>query len=37
MGEVGDEFAIKIRKSEERVNTLDGGGRFPLLNSGKLD
>ena len=37
VGEVGDKFAIKIRKPEERANTLDRGGRFPFFDSRKFN
>ena len=37
IGEVGDKFAIKIRKPEEGVNTLDGDGRFLFFDSRKLN
>ena len=37
MGEVRDEFAIKIRESKERAYTLDGGRGFPFLNGRELD
>ena len=37
MGEVGDKFAIEIRKSEKRAYTLDGGRGFPFLNGREFD
>ena len=37
VGEVGDKFVIEIHKPKERANTLDGGGRFPFLDSRKFN
>ena len=31
VGEVRDEFSVKIHKSSEQPDSLDGGGRFPFL------
>ena len=37
VGEVGNKFAIEVRKSEERSNTLDRSGGFPFFNGGEFD
>ena len=37
VGEVGDEFAIEVRKSEKGSDALDRGGWFPFFNGGKFD
>ena len=37
IGEVGNKIAIEICKPKEKVNTLDGGWRFPFFDSRKFN
>ena len=36
VGEIRDEFPVKVRKSGERSDSLDRGGGFPFLDGIKL-
>ena len=37
VGEVGNKFAVEVRKSEERLNAFDLSGGFPFVNGGEFD
>ena len=37
VGEIGDKFAIKAHKSEERSDAFDRSGGFPFFNGREFD